>query len=44
MNVNRAIFILAVAVAAAGAGVIWQKEPIPGPAGSSGDSHQSGKV
>ena len=26
MNVNRAIFILAVAVAAAGAGVIWQKE------------------
>lgn len=31
MNVNRAIFILAVAVAAAGAGVIWQKESIPAP-------------
>lgn len=44
MNVNRAIFILAVAVAAAGAGVIWQKESIPAPAGSSGDSPQSGKV
>ena len=43
MNVNRAIFILAVAVAAAGAGVIWQRIHT-GPAGSSGDSHQSGKV
>lgn len=44
MNVNRAIFILAVAVAAAGAGGDLAERIHTGPAGSSGDSHQSGKV